>query len=163
MPAVIFTAMQMARFAGLFKIPLIVSEQYPERLGQTVEELKALAPPGHYFYAKTKFSMLDDALLEKLQGCESVVLYGIEAHVCIQQSCLDLLAHNKKVFILADGTSSQRVLDRSAAFERMRQAGAIVTTFESVIFDIMRSTEFPEFRGANALLKNKPIEPITHL
>jgi nicotinamidase-related amidase len=163
MPAVIFTATQMAKFAGLFRIPLVVSDQYPQRLGSTVEELRSVAPAEHYYFAKNTFSMVNDALLDRLRGIDSVVLYGIEAHVCVQQSCLDLLSHHKQVFILADGVSSQRTLDRTASLERMRQAGAVVTTFESAIFDIMRSTDFPEFKGANALLKNKPTDPLTHL
>lgn len=84
---------------------------------------------------------------------KSIVLFGIEAHVCVQQTALDLLEQGYDVHVLADGVSSQRVHDRSVALRRMAQAGAHVTTAESLIFMLLASAEHPQFRTIAGLIK----------
>ena len=164
MPSVIFVGQQMARFSKVLNVPLIVTEQYPQGLGQTVPEIKEHWPIKlHHFGEKNAFSMCDEEVMKSIHGYRSVVLYGIETHVCVQQTCLDLLAAGFEVHLLADGLSSQRLVDRSAGLARMQQSGAYLTSFESVVFEIMRSTEHANFKEANKLLKNKPTSPFTHL
>ena len=94
------------------KIPRIISEQYPEKLGSTVPEISKLSSIESpcYVYPKTKFSMINENVLKFMsdQQRNQVIICGIEAHVCVTQTCLDLLESNHDVFLIADATSSQR-------------------------------------------------------
>lgn len=81
----------------------------------------------------------------------SAVLWGWEAHVCVQQTCLDLLASGWQVFVVADGTSSQRRYDRECALRLMRQSGARITTCESLLFELMRAKEHEHFKAIQGI------------
>ena len=106
-------------------------------------------------FEKTKFSMctpeVNTALAET--SATAAVIFGLEAHVCVQQTCLDLLAMGIDVHIVVDAVSSQRVLDRSTALERMKTAGAVLTTAESVEMTLQEDSKHPNFREVAALLK----------
>merc|ERR1712216_237946 len=103
---------------------------------------------------KTRFSMVpehgdpaasDDWLTEASRS--SYVIMGLETHVCVQQTVLDLLAMEKDVHVVVDCVTSQRNTDREIAIERMKQAGAFVTTSESVMFELLRCKEHPHFKA----------------
>eukprot|EP00386_Alphamonas_edax_P009127 GDKI01030033.1.p1 GENE.GDKI01030033.1~~GDKI01030033.1.p1 ORF type:complete len:152 (-),score=43.21 GDKI01030033.1:16-471(-) len=117
MPHVIHTGKIMAHASRIMEIPLLVTEQYPKALLKTVAEI----PVEHgTVFEKTKFSMLTEEvtkhiLSDELKDRKSVVLFGIETHVCVQQTALDLLQLGYNVHILTDGVSSQRPLDRATA------------------------------------------------
>lgn len=83
----------------------------------------------------------------------SVVLFGIEAHVCVQQTALDLLRMGYDVHVVADGTSSQNESDRAFAFERLRQCGAFITTYESVLFQLLGDAKHPHFKLVQPIFK----------
>ncbi|CAE8719406.1 unnamed protein product, partial [Polarella glacialis] len=138
MPQVIVSAKTMVQGAEIFDVPLLVSEQYPKALGHTVSELNITR--GKVF-EKTKFSMCTNEFLAHLEslGRKAVVIFGVETHVCVQQTALDLLSRGYQVHILADGVSSQRPMDREFALDRLRQSGCFVTTTESVLFELLRS------------------------
>mmetsp|Transcript_29822 Transcript_29822/g.81837 ORF Transcript_29822/g.81837 Transcript_29822/m.81837 type:complete len:108 (+) Transcript_29822:398-721(+) len=103
---------------------------------------------------------MDDVDLAKLASLavRAVVLFGVETHVCVQQSALDLLELGYEVHVLADGVSSQRAVDRDTAIERMRQAGVFVTTTESVLFELTRSKDHAKFKIVSALAKQHASE-----
>lgn len=82
-----------------------------------------------------------------------VILVGLEAHVCVTQTALDSLAAGHRVYIIADGVSSINAEERGIALSRLRDAGAIVTTSESIIFEILKDAKEPAFKGINALVK----------
>ena len=108
------------------------------------------------FYEKKLFTMITndvDEYLVKHKDRDNIILCGIETHVCIQQTTLDLLDRNYNVFLLADGTSSQNVHDRSVGIERLRDAGAIITTTESVLFDLLKDSTHPKFKEMLKLFK----------
>ena len=113
---------------------------------------------------KTRFSMVpeDQSLSTWGDGglCDSFVLMGLEAHVCVQQTALDLLAMGKQVYLAVDCITSQRALDRETAVERLKQAGAIVTTSESVMFELMRAKEHPHFKALQATPSQLCLLPI---
>merc|ERR1712146_310754 len=97
--------------------------------------------------AKTQFSMLTPEVVTRLDsGRGSVILCGIEAHVCIMQTALDLIDSGRDVFVVCDSISSQRSHDRAVAIRRVENAGAILTTSESVVFELMRDSKHPEFK-----------------
>lgn len=129
--AVVDTSRRMVRAAEALKLPVIVTEQYPKALGPTVPEVAEVLPQGSPVVAKTDFSMcVADviAALDALPAVKTVLLVGIETHVCVLQTTLDLLQKGYEVHILVDGVSSQRLTDRSTALQRLMQSGAFLAT-----------------------------------
>jgi nicotinamidase-related amidase len=87
-------------------------------------------------------------------GRQDVILCGIEAHVCVLQTCMDLLDKGYKVHLVVDGISSQRAFDRQVALQRMEQEGAKLTTSESVIFQMAGSADHPHFKAISSIAKS---------
>ncbi|ELK33011.1 Isochorismatase domain-containing protein 1 [Myotis davidii] len=143
--------LQGARILG---IPVIVTEQYPKGLGSTVQEIdltgvKLVLP-------KTKFSMVlpeVEAALAEIPGVGSVVLFGVETHVCIQQTALELVGRGIEVHIVADATSSRSMMDRMFALERLARTGIIVTTSEAVLLQLVADKDHPKFKEVQNLIK----------
>lgn len=134
-------------------IPVVATEQYPKGLGNTVKEIDMT---GIEAYPKTVFSMVIKEVEDKLKemsDVKSVVLFGIEAHVCVQQTALDLMERNYDVHIVADGVSARSMTDRMFAFERLRQSGAFITTSESVLFSLLGDAKHPNFKEVQAFVK----------
>ncbi|XP_030829138.1 isochorismatase domain-containing protein 1 [Strongylocentrotus purpuratus] len=148
-------AKRLIEGANILAIPVIVTEQYPKGLGHTVEELDISKAIG--VYPKTKFSMVvpevEAQLTQNLTNVKSIILLGIEAHVCIQQTTLDLLARGYEVHVVADAVSSRSMMDRQFAYERLRQFGAIITTSESVLFQLLGDKDHPKFKQIQGLVK----------
>jgi nicotinamidase-related amidase len=134
---VLENARRITSAAALLGVPTLVTEQYPAGLGPTCAGLRECLA-GIPVVEKTRFSACVPAIADRLAqlGRAAVVVAGIEAHVCVQQSVLDLLRLGYLPCLCADAVSSRRPLDRDTAIERMRQAGAVVTTTESVIFEL---------------------------
>merc|ERR1711871_1439252 len=138
-------------------IPVIVTEQYPKGLLHTVPEidLSAGEPSIYGPYEKTQFSMMTTevrSLFDEM-SFKTAILFGIEAHVCVQQTTFDLLGMGVEVHVLADGVASQRQLDYDTALVRMRNAGAHITTSESLIMEVLRDKNHEKFKAISALLK----------
>eukprot|EP01120_Amphizonella_sp_Union-15-10_P000494 TRINITY_DN1049_c0_g1_i2.p1 TRINITY_DN1049_c0_g1~~TRINITY_DN1049_c0_g1_i2.p1 ORF type:complete len:114 (-),score=12.08 TRINITY_DN1049_c0_g1_i2:13-354(-) len=112
--------------------------------------------------------MLVPEITEKLksENTKTVVLFGIEAHVCVQQTALDLIEKGIDVHVVADGVSSQRQFDRFCAFDRMRQSGVFVTTTESAIFSLLNDSRHEHFKAISGFLKeynsNRPDPLLTN-
>ena len=148
---IIRTANYMTSVAKAMDIPIVVTQQYTKVFGETVPDV--FADQDHLKsckkFEKKNFSMCTDEVkshLSKLNK-KSVVLFGIEAHVCIQQTCLDLLEEGTEVHLIVDGVSSQQPYDREIALQRMSQAGAFLTTAQSAAFMLMQSAEHANFKG----------------
>jgi len=92
-------------------------------------------------------------------NAQSIVLFGIEAHVCLQQTCLDLLESGRDVHVIADACSSMKLFDREIALQRMQNAGAYLTTAQSAIFMLMESADHPNFKKISALVKEHALLP----
>ncbi|KAJ1902157.1 hypothetical protein LPJ66_000246 [Kickxella alabastrina] len=152
-PSLVQVAQKMSHVSQHLSIPLIVTEQYPAKLGSTVAEI----PIDHAILnePKTKFSMVTDTVQEKLKelGVKSVVLYGMESHVCVLQTCLDLLERGVEVHVLADGVSSINHPEIQIALERMRQEGARIVSSESVLFQLTGDASSPLFARIRDLVK----------
>lgn len=149
---VIANCRRLIRGARLLGVPVSATEQYPRGLGHTVPELaEILNQP----IEKLRFSSaecLDWVAADKGDRVK-VVVAGIEAHVCIQQTALDLLAAGFSVYIPADAVASRSPFDRDIAFHRLRDAGATLTTTESVLFEWCETASAPEFKQISALVK----------
>lgn len=142
---------------------MVVTEQYPKVFENTVPELgqhlqSASQPRGARVFSKMSFSMLTPDVVQHLSAVapayESAVLFGIETHLCVQQTCLDLLEAGKSVFVVDDACSSQRAADRSTALRLMAAEGATVTSLESVLLMLVRSAEHPAFKDVSKILRD---------
>ncbi|KNC76793.1 hypothetical protein SARC_10724, partial [Sphaeroforma arctica JP610] len=144
--------------ANILGVPLVATEQYPKGLGGTVPDLKSRVT---HCFEKTKFSMCVPQVEEVLNASpdrKNLVLFGVESHVCVYQSCMDFLEKGYNVHILADAVSSRSSFDREIAIDRMRQAGACIVTSENVLFDLCREKEHPHFKEISKLVRDT-IEP----
>ncbi|CAH2056407.1 unnamed protein product, partial [Iphiclides podalirius] len=142
----------MVAAAKLFKIPVYVSEQYPKGLGHTTKDINIEEA---FVYEKTKFSMYTPELLTQLkkdvQNLGSVVIFGIEAHVCIEQTAIDLLNEDIAVHVLADGVSSRSLMDRGLALQRLQSIGCFVGTSENVLFKLLKDKNNEAFKDVSKL------------
>ncbi len=139
----------------ILSVPVIITQQYTRGLGPTVLPIKQLFPEFRYI-EKITFSCCEEPEfgkeLERLAK-KNIILCGIEAHVCVLQTCLDLLASGKKPVVVEDCVSSRNVNDRIIAIERMRQEGAIITTMESLLFELTRMAGNDMFKGISTIVK----------
>jgi isochorismate hydrolase len=144
----------------MFDLPVLATEQYPKGVGRTVGMIReALETCGAPVIEKPSCSACDhppvrDAMLaiDRPQA----VLIGIEAHVCVQQTVLDLLSMGYDVFVCADAVGSRGHIDYEMALARMRQRGANVTTVESVLFELCNRCDMPEFKKMIDVIKSTP-------
>jgi nicotinamidase-related amidase len=153
---------EMEKKAGIFikgcrvlDLPVLVMQQYTQGLGDTAQALKdALGEFEHI--EKMSFSCCGNAeFIEKLEaaGKKNIIVAGIEAHICVQQTVLDLLARGCNVYVLADCIGSRSESDRVYAEARMRQAGAVITTVESVLFELLARADHPKRKEISSLVK----------
>ncbi|KAL7018815.1 hypothetical protein ACKWTF_010924 [Chironomus riparius] len=145
---------KLVSFSKIFEIPLIVTEQNSAKLGKTISDLDIEHAKG--VFDKTKFSMCIPEVHQLLgdhQYIESIVLFGIESHICVEQTALDLLATDKySVHIVADCVLSRTLTDRMMALDRMRSLGCFITTYENVIFKLMKDKNHPKFNDVRKLV-----------
>ncbi|MDD5272877.1 MAG: hydrolase [Methylovulum sp.] len=137
-------------------IPVLVTEQYPQGLGNTEPELLEKLPEHTPIFAKTGFACTAaPGFTEALQTCgrKQVILIGQETHVCILQTALGLLFSGYQVHIVADTVCSRNQEHKRYALKRLRQQGATITNSESVLFEWLRDATHPEFKTLSRLLR----------
>lgn len=148
-------AERMLQAATLLEIPITVTEQYVRGLGATLTSISAAAVDAARL-EKMTFSVFADRAcrrhLEEL-GRPQILLLGIETHVCVQQTALDLVRSGFSPVLLADAAGSRRALDRDVAIERMRSAGVVITTTESAIFEMLHEAGTELFRRVLPIVK----------
>lgn len=139
--------------AQLMQVPVIASEQYPQGLGKTVEPLRS------------KLSQIDEKLAFSCGGCASlierleqsgrskVILVGIETHICVLQTALDLTARGFDIFVVADAVGARGVLDHEIGLRRVEQCGGTLVTTESVMFEWCRVAGTSEFKAISAIVR----------
>jgi len=139
----------------VLEVPLLITEQYPKGLGATVEEISALVPQ-EPFVEKIAFSCCDEpAVLQNpvMLNRKTIIICGIEAHVCVLQTVVDLLAAGYTPVVVEDCISSRSREDKQVAVERMRAEGAMITTCESILFELARVAGTEEFKAISRLVK----------
>jgi nicotinamidase-related amidase len=146
--------LRLTRSANELEIPVIVTEQLPEKLGPTRAEL-ADALIDAPIISKSSFSCCaEPAFMTALaeSGKKQILLCGIESHICVLQTALELLEQKFDVFVAADAVSSRAPENKRLALDRLRQHGAEITVTESALFEWMRDATHPAFRVVRKLL-----------
>ena len=159
------TTRRLMKLAELFSVPVVLTEQYPKGLGPTEASIRTvfdgLATPT-FFLEKTAFGCCGDAgfeplLLQARPGLPTkqrqIVVAGIEAHVCVMQTVLELLGSGQEVHLCWDAVSGRGEEYRRHALDRMAAAGATITNHESVAFEWARDKNHPGFKAISALMK----------
>jgi len=136
-------------------LPLLVTQQYTKGLGETIEEIKTLIPD-FQFIEKKDFSCYDEPeFAEKLDnsGAKNVILCGIESHVCVLQTAIDLKEAGYVPVVVMDCVSSRSFDNVDLAAERFRYEGIMMTSLESVLFELTQSAGAPGFKEISKLVK----------
>lgn len=140
----------------LLNIPIIVTEQYPKGLGHTAEEIQLVLEDGFEAFEKSTFSSCGSELFVKQlvdSGFDQIVLCGLEAHICVSQTVHDLLDRGLQVHILLDCISSRFEIDKVSAIAKMQASGAISSSIELALFELVRDAKHDKFKEIQALIK----------
>ncbi|XP_018646303.1 isochorismatase family protein, putative [Schistosoma mansoni] len=151
--AIVETSSRMLTAARMLGMRILVTEMYPKGLGPTVKELGDLN--GIPIISKRSFTMLTDEvanILELRKQIDSVLLCGIETHVCVQSTALDLIERGIQVHCIVDAVSSRNMVDRMFGFQRMSQSGVYLTTCESALLTILCGSDHPQFRDIQKII-----------
>jgi len=144
----------------VFELPVLATEQYPKGIGRSHPDvLSCLDAASAQILEKPTFSACDEpSVREAIHAIDrpQVIVIGIEAHVCVQQTVLDLRAMEYDVFVPADATGSRGRLDYEQALVRMRQEGAFVSTVESVLFELCHRCDTERFKAMLKVIKAAP-------
>lgn len=149
-------AARLVQGSNILGIPQLVTEQYPRGLGETIEEVARFIKP-QCIEEKTRFSAYIHPIRQRLSelNVDSVVIAGVEAHVCVLRTSLDLMQAGYRVYPVWDAISSRREEDKQAARERLTQAGAVPTTVESALFEWLGDADDSRFSKIQELIKGK--------
>ena len=137
------------------QVPIIVTEQYTRGLGPTIQPVQQLIS-NEQPIEKLAFSCCDEPVFMKHLAAldkKFIIISGIESHVCVLQTTLDLLERNYVPVVVEDCISSRRLNDKILAVNRMRRSGAIITTYESILFELLRFSGTEEFKAISKLVK----------
>jgi nicotinamidase-related amidase len=144
----------LARTAQQLAIPVVATEQYPEKLGATIAPLAELLHDCMPI-SKMLFSACTPQVMSTLQesGRHSIVLCGLETHVCVMQTALDLVENGFQVFVPQDAVSSRYESDKRIGLERIKSVGAIPCSTEMVVFELLREAGTPNFKALLPFIK----------
>jgi nicotinamidase-related amidase len=133
-------------------VPVIVTEQYPKGLGATVPEVADHLPAGTEPVEKVRFSAAEADGFD-LGGRDQALVCGIETHVCVNQSVLDLLDGGVETQVVEDAVGSRTAENKRLGLHKMERAGAVLTSVETALFELLRGSDAPEFKEVQALVK----------
>lgn len=158
---IISNNLKFLQVCALFRLPVIYTEQYPQGLGSTIPEIKAAldkceaAGCPMLYFSKTRMSVLTAnlSLFLRQHNIKQLIVAGIESHVCIYQSCRDILSEGYSIFLPEDMTSSRRTEHKKQALHLLDKLGATVNNLEMLIFDLLQDSKAPNFKACQALIK----------
>ena len=140
---------------SLLNLPVLATQQYTRGLGETIGEIKSILPEFTYI-EKREFSCCDEpAVVKKLTelNADNVILCGIESHVCVLQTAIDLKQNGFNPVVVMDAVSSRNLLNIDLARERFRYEGIMMTSVESILFELTRTSAASEFKSISNLVK----------
>lgn len=140
---------------NILGVPMFISEQYVKGLGKTDPAI-AEAAGKHKYLEKTEFSLCDNSeMMAEIEamGKKNIIVCGIEAHVCVLQTVVDLKARGYNVILVTDCITSRKENDRKYAIKRARDEGAVLTTSEAILFELLRKSGGDTFKAISKLVK----------
>ena len=144
----------LVKASEILNIPLIITEQYPKGLGKTVD--KIILPNKKTLIEKVHFSCFgSEEFDEKIKelGAEYIILFGVEAHVCILKTALDALKNSLQVHVVADAVTSRTTENKNLALQRLKQSGVFIASTEMVLFQLLEKAGTDEFKEISKLVK----------
>ena len=147
---------KLVKGADLLSIPTIITEQYPKGLGSTISQIKDAINDQTPIIEKCSFSACNEENFRKIFNTlakKQVLICGIETHICVLQTALDLINQGYDVFIVEDCSSSRRRDEHNAGLELLKQYGAKITCVEIVLFQWLKTSKHPKFKEVQALIK----------
>ncbi len=152
---VVNNCLHLVELSRMLDIPILVTEQYPKGLGRTVEKIRN-ALPVYRPVEKMTFSCCDEpSFLDSIKGAnrKRLLLTGMETHICVLQTCIGLLQNGFKVHVVSDAMCSRAEDNRKTALEFMRDAGAVITCTETVLFQLLKLAGTEEFKAISKRIK----------
>ncbi|MBI3591308.1 MAG: isochorismatase family protein [Candidatus Melainabacteria bacterium] len=142
--------------ANIYKVPILVSEQVPEKLGVTINDFKEYLKGAKFFSKKTMSCCGQAGFIDELKNknIKQIAVCGIEAHVCVLQTTLDLLQNGFQVHLITDAISTRVPHNKEIAVEKIKSAGAIVSSVETILFEMAYEAGTEEFKRLQQLFKN---------
>jgi nicotinamidase-related amidase len=150
--AVAESAARLVQGAEAMGIPIVVTEQYPKGLGHTVPEVAEHLPEGLKPIEKVRFSAAEAEGFD-LDGRDQGLVCGIETHVCVNQTVLDLLDQGIEVHVVGDAVGSRTDENRELGLHKAEHAGAVLTSVETALFELLGGSDAAEFKQVQALVK----------
>ena len=153
--ATVKKAVTLIEGAKTLGVPTLITEQYKRGIGETVPEVKDATTDNDYLEKVTFSCMDDDAICDwvKKQDRKQIILCGIEAHICVLQTLIDLKELGYEVYLVCDAVSSRTEFDCKTGLKRAMQEGAYLTTVEAVLFELTRSSKHECFKTISKLIK----------
>lgn len=152
---VINNCLHLIELSKMINMPIIVTEQYPKGLGQTVKEIRE-ALPAYKPIEKLTFSCCEEpAFMNEIRHLKkrNIILAGMETHICVLQTCVGLLKEGFKVHLVQDGACSRAKKNWKTGVEFMRDAGAVITCTETVLFQLLKIAGTEEFKAVSKRIK----------
>lgn len=145
---------QLLTGLNILNIPLILSEQYPQGLGSSLDEIKALTGQAPVV-EKTQFSAVLPEVLDFIQQnqAENIIVIGGETHVCVLQTVLELRARGFNVYLPIECVASRTEQNKANGLAQMQQAGAIISNIESILFTLLGNAKHPAFKSISTLIR----------
>lgn len=153
---VTFSAALMIRAAIAIDVPIVLTEHNPKGLGGTIQPVLDVLPKNATRFEKRIFSCCGPTEVREhlaQRGRKQIIVAGIETHICVQQTVLELIRLGCQPFVLADAVGSRHALDCDVALLRMQQAGAVITTVESAVYELMYDADHAAFKPVLELIK----------
>jgi nicotinamidase-related amidase len=154
MQSVVKNCTILAQAARLLALPVVYSEQYPQGLGLTIPDIKQFLAENEAV-VKTAFSACSEPKFNQQlhRDKPQVVLAGMEAHICVLQTALDLLQSGKQVFVAEDAVISRSIENKNNAIARLREAGCVITNTESAVFEWLGNANHEAFKAISKLIR----------
>ncbi len=136
-------------------IPVIITQQYTKGIGKTIPSVAEALGEFHHIEKNTFSCMANDEFTKSIErlGKKNIIVCGTEAHICVQQTVLQLLEAGYNTYLVADCVGSRSEEDRFWGITRMGNAGAVITTYESVLYELLRDSKAPGFKAVSAIVK----------
>lgn len=146
----------LANAASILGIPVIVTEQYPKGLGNTIQPIKDALGEGAAYFEKTSFSAIENPTIASAvdkSARKQIVIFGIETHICVNQTVTALISKGYDVTVISDASGSRVESEHLAGLERMKENGAHIITTEIALFEWLKSARHIKFKEVQSLIK----------